>query len=813
MQNKPLYILTYDHGGFVLWGNDVKPRLKELVEWMEKYPKLKIGLDYESFTFDEYSKTDPEIIELITYLLEKYPDRVGLGATTYGQPLSLFVSEESNVRQLTYAIKTNLKHFGQTPDVYAISEFALNNQTPQLIKLCGYNAAILRSHVMGYGYTKTFDLPWGRWIGKDLTEIPAVPTYDEQGRGFNCTTVDNWIMSRWPREGCYWCLEDFEKKFEHISPLLVSRYDDLTQHVQDITEYIETKDDYHYVLLENLPDLFGEAKDEIRTNDNDFHVQMPWGYCGNEIFNGCRASEVAAVQAEKLNALSVLLGGESLQQEIEQAWKYALVAQHHDVTICGLLDLARRFIPDSLKLSEYVINKSSIILRKRFADKDNESLLVVNSNSFDIDEWIDVEVAEKSMVYDGEYELESVFIERNDMKKLSVHIKLPAFTVKKFTLQNGECLSKQNFSWNEETGELITPVYKVKLTDDGISYIDRIKDSSRVFDNGDGELFTACIDEENCRSKGKWNVEINTHYAVATQKGSIGSVPYVFEMRFNGEKKRIDCKVNFEVHNQKIGRTGVAEGLKKSLTIDGHRHEEKLNFIMNVCVDNNRRMVRDLPFAISDWNGAVRKNESYWYPEDDIRYDVEVTPEESFNSTTYMQGVYWLTLRDENSGVAVINRGCMGSLVQGNRLEIPLVYANSYMCGTKMLDGIFDDEFSILPLDEAITDVDLHKEAMSYMYLPQVFKLDKGDGDLNEYRIADFDSKNSDVILTTFFYEDGALFARFCNYSDESAKVDLSFISKKLMKEADLLGNDISDISGNEISFRPWEIKTIKIVM
>ena len=109
-------------------------------------------------------------------------------------PLSLTISEESNARQLTYAIRTNKKYFGITPDVYCISEFALNNQTPQLLKLTGHKAAILRSHVMGYGYPRTFDSAWGRWIGKDETEIPAVPTYDKMGRGFNCCTVDNWIL-------------------------------------------------------------------------------------------------------------------------------------------------------------------------------------------------------------------------------------------------------------------------------------------------------------------------------------------------------------------------------------------------------------------------------------------------------------------------------------------------------------------------------------------------------------------------------------------------------------------------------------------
>ncbi len=811
MKNKPLYILTYDHGGYVLWGDAVKPRLKELVEWMEKYPKFKVGLDYESFTFDEYSKTDPEIIEIIKYLLEKYPDRVGLGATTYGQPLSLFVSEESNIRQLTYAIKTNLKHFNITPEVYAISEFALNNQTPQMAKLCGYKAAVLRSHVMGYGYPKNFDLPWGKWIGKDLTAIPAVPTYDEQGRGFNCTTLDNWILSRWPREGCYWSLEEFEEKFEHISPLLASRYDDLTQEVEDITKYIETKDDYHYVLLEDLPGLYGEAKEEMRTTDNDFHVQMPWGYCGNEIFNGCRASEVAAVQAEKLNALSVMLGGVSLQEKLEQAWKYALVAQHHDVTICGLLDLARRFIPDSLKLSKENTDESVKTLFKRFADKDNESLLVVNSNSFDVDEWIELEVNDNYTVFDKDTELESEIIEKNNVKLLRVHVKLSPFTVKRFTLQQGECLIKHNFCWDEKTCELTTPVYKLKLTDDGIAYIEKIADSSRVFDNGAGELFTAYVDGVSCKSKGRWNVEINSNSVVATQIGNIGSVPYVFELHFNGEHKRIDCKVKFEIHNQKIGLTGIDEGLKKSLTIDGHRHEEKLNFIMNVCVDNDRRMVRDLPFSISDWSGDVRKNESYWYPEDDIRYDAEVSPEESFNSTTYMQGVYWLALRDKKQGVAVINRGCMGSVVQGNRLSIPLVYADSYMCGTKMLDGIFNDEFSLLPLDESISDADLHKCAMSYTYQPQAFMLEKGNGDLSDYIIADFNDNDSDVILTALYPEDGAIFARFCNYSDNDVLVNFKLNDGKAMGITDLLGKEIDVIIENQISFRPWEIKTIKI--
>ncbi len=809
MKNKYLYILSYDHGGYVLWGNAVKPRLKELVEWMEKYPKLKVGLDYESFTFDEYSKVDPEIMQLIRYLLEKYPDRVGLGATTYGQPLSMFISEESNVRQLTYAIRTNLKHFGQTPNVYAISEFALNNQTPQMTKLCGYEAAILRSHVMGYGYTKNFDLPWGRWIGKDNTEIPAVPTYEEQGRGFNCTTLDNWIISRWPREGCYWSLEEFEEKFKHISPLLASRYDDLTQEVHDITEYIETKDDYKYVLLEDLPELYGEATEEMRTDDNDFHVQMPWGYCGNEIFNGCREAEVSAVQAEKLNALSVMLGGISMQEKLEQSWKYALVAQHHDVTICGLLDLSRRFIPDSLALSSQVRSDSLGVITKRFADKEHLSLLVSNLHSFDIDEWIDVDVDGDFSAFDGDKKLTAEM--SDDGKTLRVNVKLSPFTVKKITLHPETTEFVKGFEWNEESGILTTPVYKAKLTEKGIAYIELSDKNIRVFDNGEGELFTAFVDDDNYASVGKWNVSVSSHSAQAVFEGNVSTIPCRFEMVFRRNHKRIDCKARFEMHGERVGRTGLSEGLKKSITIDGHRHEEKMNFVMNMCLDENRRMVRDLPFAISDWNGAVRKNESYWYPEDDIRYDVEVSPEESFAGVTYMQGIYWLGMNDENNGVAVFNRGCMGSLIKGNRLEIPLLYSGEYICGARVLEGVFEDEFALFPYNNSVSDAEIHRNAMSYAYQPEAVLVSKGDGDLSELEMAGFSSDSDKVILTTFYPEDGYIYARFCNFSGASATATFKFMNKSAMSETDLLGNVLSEILDDKLTFRPWEIKTIRI--
>ena len=810
MNDKKLYVLTYEHGGYVLWKNEVKPRLKKLFEWLEKYPTLKIGLDYESFTFDEFSKEDPEVVELIGKLLEKYPDRVGLGATTYGQPLALTISEESNARQLLYAVRTNLDYFGKTPSVYAISEFALHNQTPQLISKCGYDAAILRSHVMGYGYPRTFDCAWGKWIGKDGTAIPAVPTYEKQGRGFNCTTVDNWILSRWPVDSELYSLEDFEEMFEKYEPLLASRYDDLTQPIEEGIACTQNKDNYQYILLEEIPEIYGDATEEMPTTDNDFHVQMPWGYCGNEIFNGCRQGEVQAVQAEKLNALSVMIGGTSLQKKSEEAWKYILAAEHHDVTICGLLDLSRRFIPTSLTASEYVKDKSLEHIATRFAHKDHESLLVINTHSFPIDEWVQVEVEKEYCAFDGSTEIESEIVTDENKKLLRAHIQLPPFTAKAYVLKEKESSSKLSFFWSENDGILITPDYEIKLTSDGIAYIKDRKNQKILCDNGDGVLFTGFVDDADYASNGVWEVKTSSCSATAIQKGKIGSIPYEVQMQFNGNNRRIDFKTKFDVQGQKVGRTDVTHGKPVPLTVNGHHHEDKICFVMNPCLKKDRRMFRDLPYAISEWDGALRKTEEYWYPDDRIILDVDVSAEEAFNSTTYFHGIYRVSLKDDTNGIAVFNRGCMGAAVSGNKVHIPLIYSNEYLCGDRILNGVFENEFSVLPFESDLSEADLHKQTLSYAYIPTAMVLPSGNGDMTELSFASVNEDNKNVILTALYPEENHILARFCNFSEMEETIDFNMAIGKVTAETDLLGNETKE-ANNMLSFKPWEIKTVKI--
>ena len=65
MSKKSMYLLTYDHGGYILWGPQFKNKLNEAIKWLDKYPGFKIGMDNEAFAYDKYNEVDPGVMNLL----------------------------------------------------------------------------------------------------------------------------------------------------------------------------------------------------------------------------------------------------------------------------------------------------------------------------------------------------------------------------------------------------------------------------------------------------------------------------------------------------------------------------------------------------------------------------------------------------------------------------------------------------------------------------------------------------------------------------------------------------------------------------
>jgi len=820
MSNKtrkhPVYLLTYDHGGYVLWGTDhFEEHLQSAYEWLDKYPAFKIGLDNECFAYDIYSQAAPEIIANIQNALKKYKGRFAIGSSTYGQPLSVYVSEESNVRHLTYAIYANKRHFDAAPPVYVISEHALHSQIPQLIVQAGYKGALMRTHFMMYGYNPTYNSPFGWWEGSDGTRIRTVPTYGGQGNQFGLTTFDNWTLTRWP-DSTDRSLEDFDEKFAGIDPLLGSRFDDAGLRCEKLAAHVQQNSDkYKFILLEEMLDLYDEnPKDVYSPSPNEFVTRMPWGYCGNEIWNGCRRSETNTVTAEKANAIAVLEGGTDNTALLEEAWKYLLAAQHHDVQICGLLGESRGFLSKSLESSGKALKESMRYLSGKVTyDTDSIHVNVFNPNSWTCENTVTAEIkiprymAEKTKckgfyAVSGDEKIpcdidvldsnlnRSEFIRRANIR---FRAKAGALMFKSYAIEGVGEAFKPEIVYDKESNVIESKYYSIKLDENGIVSISDKTTGKVIAGSETGCLFKGIINGISCHSTGKWKVVAGGKGAKAVYWGDAGGIILIFTLSIRNDTKLLDCSVRFTHNGERIGSDIEEEEFLGNKSC--FRHEDKLCFVLKPVIAEKPGQpaikIRDLPFMVSETNA------------DD----------------TYIQGNYWTAISDGTDGIAVFNKGAMCSVFENGELLIPLAYANKYIWGERYLFGEYTHEFALLPFTGSWREADIHRKALEYAYpfaadVIITAKAQSGAGNIIapvEYNIG------GNAVLSALYSEKGNTYARLYEYEGKEAAGTLRFnrsgIKGMPLEECNLLGETTANGKNNtsgEIVLSKYQIKTYK---
>jgi alpha-mannosidase len=797
--SSPLYLLTYDHGGLVLWGSDHFVRyLRSAVEWLDRYPSFKIGLDNEAYTYDQLARANPEVLHEIRTYIKKYAGRFGIGTCTYGQPLSVFINEESNIRQIGYALAADRRNLGYTPSVYLMSEHAMHSQIPQILKGFGFKGAIMRTHFMMYGYNPTFDAAVGWWVGLDGSRIPAIPTYKGEGAQFGQTTVDNWILTRYPGSNAPKSPADFRKEFARISPLLATRADDAGLRREELVKEYEGKPGYKWILLEEIFPTFPAPREEFKTKPNDFVVRMPWGYCGNEIWNLSRRAEVAVLTAERAAAIAMLTGGTNHQAELENAWKNLLVGQHHDIQICGLLDDARRFLPESINISQNVLKSSLQQIASQMSAGDNPQIVVFNPVSWQRKEWFEISVslprgfAKNLQIVHGDKIIPSAILAAGlhsdgSLKdiKLALYADLTGLSVCSYKLvpiENKLSNEDKKLTVDSQNLTITTPFIEVHFDPKGgiSSMKDRRTSKELLVPEKRSTFFAGRIDGKDIESGGLWSLESakgGAPWALARQSGMIGTIPYTFEMKFYAGRPRIDCQARFSFAGQKIGQLSD----NKRDSVSGFVHEHKLRFKVFPALGDSAIGVRDLPFAVSR------------------------TPDR------YVNGLYWTAVTDGEKGLGVFNRGTMGAVrEQDGGFSIPLAFAMYYVWGTRMLTGDYVYEIALYPFTGTWEQADLHKRAIEYNYPLVGIFAPAGNGKFG-HTIQPLTISPSDVIVSALYNLDDELYIRMYEHRGKDCRVSLGYtMSQVRMTEVDLAGQELSATS-DTLNFTPWQIKTVRI--
>lgn len=805
--DQPLYLLTYDHGGLVLWGQEhFLKHIRNAAEWLDRYPSFKIGLDNEAYTYDDLAEHNPEVLQEIREYLKRYAGRFGIGTCTYGQPLSVFINEESNIRQIGCALEADRRHLGRAPNVYLMSEHAMHSQIPQILNGFGFAGAIMRTHFMMYGYNPTFDAAIGWWVGLDGSRIAAIPTYVGEGAQFGRTTVDNWILTRYPGPECNTPLEKFREDFKHIKPLLATRADDASLRREELVKMYQGKAGYRWMLLEEIFPTFPAPEKELKTVPNDFYVRMPWGYCGNEIWNKCRQAEVDVLTAERLAAVECMLKGEDHQRELEQAWKNLLVAQHHDIQICGLLPDARKFLPASIAAASRVREACLRYVASRMEGGELAQVTVFNPHCWPRKEWVDFDVslgrgaAANVEARRGGQAVPCVLLSADRYSdgsiqkgRIAILADVPGLGFASYALvqtQEKTAQSKMGIEIDTESLHVTTPYVVVGFNKNGgiDSIVDR-RSGNSILQAGRRSCFLAGrIDGRECESKGFWALEPAPDggpWLAARESGLIGSIAYVSEVVIRADSPRLDWRLHFQFRGQKIGRLSDDKRDSKSPFV----HEEKLRFKIFPAVSDGAVGVRDLPFAVAE------------------------------TSERYVNGLYWTALTDGQKGVAVFNRGTMGSVREADGgFSVPLAYAMYYVWGTRMLNGDFTYELALYPFAGDWRRADLHRHALEYNFPCVGLCTAPGNGRLGS-KLAPLEAGSPDVLVSALYGKQGKSYVRMYEYRGRESRASLKYLlGKARLTEVDLAergGKTLSAISpadeSESLIFRPWQIRTICI--
>ncbi|MFC2123179.1 glycosyl hydrolase-related protein [Bacteroidota bacterium] len=793
-KDKTVYMLTYDHGGLILWGSDhFQERLQNAISWLDKYPSFKIGLENEGQIYDYFNDHEPQLLEEINEYLQKYRGRFGIGSCTYGQPLSTFINEESNIRQIDYALKASEKYFDYRPPVYLMSEHAMHSQIPQIVKGFGFDGAIMRTHYMMYGYNPTFDTPIGWWKGLDGTKIATIPTYDGEGAAFGKTTVDTWILTRYPSRDSPEPMESFRKQFKHINPLLATRADDSGLRKEELVAEYEKKLNYQWILLDDLLEKYPTPTVDMPTKPNDFTVRMPWGYCGNEIWNMSRKAEVSVLTAERLAAFEILNGGKSHEEELDKAWKDLLLAQHHDIQICGLLSDARRLLPASIKESENVIENTMAFFAKNMSGDGIKQVVVFNPHSWNQKRWITTEVslskgeANDFEVRNGNMAVPSMLISSDRYSDKSIQkgritflVDLDPLSIVSFSLVPMDKTTtsvNSKIKFDEEKLIINTPLLEIKLSQNGgFEYVKDIKTGKLITQNDERSgYFRGLINGNPEESMGRWIIDKSTPNApwcIATEYGFISDIPYQFKIRIYDDSPVIECKVSFDFNGQKIGLLSDNERDSHSPFV----HEEKLRFSWNPALVQDVTGIRDLPFAISETDNK------------------------------YIEGNYWTAVSDGDQGIAFFNKGNMGTVrEEDGSISIPLAYAMYYIWGTRMLHGQYSYEFAIYPFSGKWQEADIHRKSLAYNFPLPKSEGKSGNGPLGD-KVNLLNMKSENVILSALYPSDGGIYTRFYEFGGLRVDPEINWKVKNTgIREVDLLGEEIEETS---LKFKPWEIKS-----
>jgi hypothetical protein len=346
---------------------------------------------------------------------------------------------------------------------------------------------------------------------------------------------------------------------------------------------------------------------------------------------------------------------------------------------------------------------------------------------------------------------------------------------------------------------LLTPFYEVFL--DGRSgfrlITDRATSAPLLVPPKSSGTLAGIVAGRDCVSRAtSQRVTVEPGRAVVNEEGRIGGIPYRSRWTFWAHTRRIDWHGEIDFAGELVGRAKgeTPEGPPADFPLqkmqdeavaayDDHEHKIRLRFFP--YLSPYAKGIRDLPFHVSETGDA------------------------------YLNGLYWTAVSDGGTGVALFNRGCMGSVREKDgALSSILAFSLPYVWHTRILKGTYEYDLGILPFRGDWREADLHRQAVEYNFPVVAARVDSrrsAAAPLGRSWSPCEIRSGAGAMLSALYTKGDGLYARFCETRGGRTDVSMDWMGESVrftetdMRERERAGHGDTALLG------PWQVRTYRL--
>lgn len=697
-------------------------------------------------------------------------------------------SGESLVRQMLYAQKFFEKEFGKRCKVAWLPDaFGFTWTLPQLFKKAGIDYFLTTK--INWNETNKFPYDLFYWQGLDGTRIIA-HSFLNPGQGYNGNIQALDILGTW---------KNYRQKSIFHDTLLSFGFGDggggPTREMLEMYERFKEFPGFPRLKMGFVEEFFERVpKDNLPVWDGELYLELHRGTytTQSKMKKANRKVEHILYTAEVLASINYLLTGKYPQDVLTTGWHKLLRNQFHDIlpgsSIREVYEDALRELKEVEDSAKEVISESLKSIASRVkAEKDG--LIIFNPNSFartlqyitedniSTFELSDGRLIETQLTYDG--------------KRLiySPDVKIPPIGYIVLYKSDRVSSSDKLIAFNNT---LENEYVRVKIGEDGtiVSYYDKVNDRE-IFTSRGNQLWAY---SDRPRNWDAW--DIATDYERYGEE--IKNVEYIKVVESGPSRGVIEVKKRYR--NSSIIQRYVLYSRNPRLdietTIDWHDRRVLVKALFPFEI---RSSYATYEIAYGHIQRPTHKNTSW----ESAKFEVP--------------GHRWVDISEGNYGVSILNDGKYGYSANENIIGLSLLRAPIY-------PDFFADEgeqsfvYSVLPHRNDWRENTVY-EAMSLntplvgVPLPGI----KNESSLVNSFI-EIEGNNIVVGALKKAEDDNSLILRLCELYGYRGKTRIKFgFDVKKAVETNLLEDEINELEVNsneiEISFKPYEVKTIKLII